>query len=259
MAGSVRLSEAVLVFPIRVRQGSNRSCSTTVISYTVRMPTPRSRTIARALVMIFAAAFLPNSFGCSSSKTIERDPLSVVPEDLSIDVTILTGRGVHDQEQAHRRQGKMILLADGTLHADWGPNVSWGTRPGETRTLRREQSAELWALARQLGLADAASGEEPVNFGLIEAEKNELVYLLVFASQDDRWAFVRRQNVADPTDPSIATFVRAMAGLAWERDAVDAETHIEPLRYDFGPDPYARYRAASTQPTALPAPRESIR
>jgi hypothetical protein len=184
---------------------------------------------------------------CSQPATVT-DPLSAAPEDLTIDVTILTGRRVKVEDEAHRRQGKMILLADGTLHADWGQGVTWKTRPGLTRTLRREQTAELWFLARQLGFADSSKGDAPVNLGLITPERNEILYLLVFSAGGDTWTFVRHTPADQKTGPELTRMVRALAALAWESDSPVDRVRIEPQRYDFGPDPYARYRIATTQP-----------
>lgn len=206
--------------------------------YTATMP-------LRLLILTVFSAIV----GCASTPP-PTDPLSSAPDDMTIDVTILAGRSMKLDEPAHRRTGKVIVFADGSVHADWGPQVSWKTRPGLTRTLRREQTAELWELMRQLGYADPANGEAPRNLGLITPDRREVVYLCEIAAEGDRWAFTRRQPADQAGDPSWERFVRALAALAWERDEALSEARIEPNRYDFGPDPYARYRNVEAGPSS---------
>ena len=40
--------------------------------------------------------------------------------------------------------------------------------------------------------------------------------------------------------------IRRLAALAWATDLPSNETFVAPIRYDFGPDPYARYRETDT-------------
>ena len=42
--------------------------------------------------------------------------------------------------------------------------------------------------------------------------------------------------------PWAAALVRHLAGLAWATDLPQKRIRTIPRRYDFGPDPYARYR-----------------
>jgi hypothetical protein len=196
------------------------------------------------LVMVAAMA-LPA--GCSNPQATV-DPFSTAPDDFTLDLTVLTGRGVPEDSPVHLRQGKAMLLADGTLHADWGEGVSWDTRPGLTRTLRREQVTELWELARQLGVSDPAAREQPVNLGLVEPDRGEVVYLLAMTAGDDRWTRMQRGPADGEVDPVMMRLTRALAALAWASDERLEEGVMAPVRYDFGPDPYAPYRSSAASP-----------
>ena len=128
-----------------------------------------------------------------------------------------------------------------TLGANWRPDV--------VRRLDRLQVQEVWALARQLGLTDPAKGDEPINFALVKAEPNQVVYLAAFTGNDDSWEFVRRSTFPAGPDPSMTTLARRLAQLAWASDVQDSIAAMMPIRYNFGPDPYARYRSPATAPS----------
>ena len=52
------------------------------------------------------------------------------------------------------------------------------------------------------------------------------------------------QRVLSPEarESANTVLVRTLGALAWLRDAPLQDSTVEPLRYDFGPDPWARYR-----------------
>ena len=185
--------------------------------------------LARLLVIVAAS-------GCAAPP---HDPLAT-PMDLCADVTVLAGSGDEPRREPWMRQGKMILFADGTVLADLGPTVNTRTRPGLARTLYQKQVRQMWDLARSLGFASPELADFDGNPELVEAGEGELVYLMTFSADQRRWTFVRRCPAKDGPDEATATWVKAMAEAAFLRELpADQGT---PIRYDFGPDPYAWFR-----------------
>lgn len=176
------------------------------------------------------------AWGCAAPP---EDPLAT-PHDLCADVTVLAGPGGGDRREPWMRQGKMILFADGTVLADLGPTVNARTRPGLTRTLYQKQVRQMWDLARSLGFASPDLADFDGNPELVEAGEGELVYLMTFSAGQARWTFVRRFPAKDGPDEATTLWVKAMAEAAFLRELpADQGT---PIRYDFGPDPYAWFR-----------------
>lgn len=183
--------------------------------------------------------------GCAATPEFSPDPLGVTPMDFAIDLTVLSGEDMKGHPEAHLRQSRMVLFSDGSLHfgtdnergADWMPRL--------TRRLTREQVAEIWSLSQQLGFADPENGSVPTNFNLVQPEASEVVYLMAFTGGDTRWEFVRRSDLSEDgsqVDPASLALVRKLAELAWASDLPFDDLTVMPNRYDFGPDPYARYR-----------------
>lgn len=193
-----------------------------------------------AMVMLMAAAL----GGCSAPPHASVDPLGAAPADFTLDVTVLAGRDVQQTGEAHRTQSRYVLFPDGSLHhavdverergGDWLPPL--------TRMLTRAQMAEVWSLAQQAGFADPSTADETINFKLVTAAPNEIVYLAGVSASGDRWNYIRRGPADQPSDAGITQLVRLLAQLAWASDLADPRVKIQPRRYDFGPDPYARYR-----------------
>ena len=178
-----------------------------------------------------------SAWGCAAPPT--PDPMAT-PTDLCADVTVLAGTGAEARREPWMRQGKMILFADGTVLADLGPSVNTRTRPGLARTLYQKQVRQMWDLARTLGFASPELADFDGNPELVEAGEGELVYLMTFSADQRRWTFVRRCPAKDGPDQATATWVKAMAEAAFLRELpADQGT---PIRYDFGPDPYAWFR-----------------
>ncbi len=188
--------------------------------------------------------------GCFTPTATNQDPFGGAPDDFSLDVTVLAKPAATadvdslSKGEAHLRPSRYILFADGSLR--YGPDpegklgVDWV--PPLTRILSRRQTTEVWTLAQQLGLTDAAPADPIVNFRFVKAQVGERVYLVAFTGSEQRWNFVRRGAVEDPADPAIGQLVRRLARLAWVDESPDSESRIMPKRYDFGPDPYSRYR-----------------
>ena len=184
--------------------------------------------------------------GCASTPVeppppLTTDPFAVVPMDFSIDLTILAGETMRDRDQVHLRQSRYVLFPDGSLHygARDEPGAHW--MPDLSRRLTRPQMAGVWSLARQIGYAEPANGDEPINLGTIRPEADEVAYLISFTGDNDRWQFCTRSSSTE-TDAAAVRLVHELARLAWSADASSASARPTPRRYDFGPDPYARYR-----------------
>jgi hypothetical protein len=211
-----------------------------------------SRNLVLATVVGMALALLSLGVsGCASSAGQARttapagDPIGEVPNDFSVDLAILRGWGVEDRPESHLRPLRIVLFPDGSLHS--GSDVSRGRVnyvPGLTRRLNRDQLGALYALARQLSFSDHERADPMQNPLLIQPNHNEIVYVLAISGNDRRWQFVRRLAPAagEEPDPVMQRFVRQLADLAWETDLRAEQPLVMPRRYDFGPDPYARYR-----------------
>ncbi|MAJ46450.1 MAG: hypothetical protein CBC35_03935 [Planctomycetes bacterium TMED75] len=168
------------------------------------------------------------------------DPLAGVPADFEVQIQVMVGRKCPDQNQLQRREASMLLLPDGSLHAATGRLVVPGSRPGLARTLYQDQVVEFWALLGRLDLLEA--GALPVG-PVRPPGAMEIVYVLEITANNTRRRIIDRL-VQDETNAALVTVIRSLGGLAWLRDAPPPANLIEPLRYDFGPDPWARYRAS---------------
>lgn len=183
---------------------------------------------------------------CAQPRPVALDPLGEPPEDFTIDLTILSEpqRRQERPTESHLRPSRIVLFADGSLHYDVDDQQQTKPNhlPGLTRRLTRSQVAQVWALTRQLGFANPEIGEPPVNFNLIESRQGEVAYLLSMTGNDERWMFIRSAPLAEEQDPAMVELVRTLAHLSWGSDLPEREHTIGFRRYDFGPDPYARYR-----------------
>ena len=167
------------------------------------------------------------------------EPLGT-PTDFTSDVTVLAGKGAETRREPWMRQGKMILFSDGTVLADLGPSVNGRTRPGQSRVLYQRQVRQLWDLARKLGFASPEQANFEGNPDTLEPKDGELLYVLAFSAGGQRWTFVREFPVAQGPDEATAQWVKAMAEAALLRELPEGTN--TPVRYDFGPDPYAWFQ-----------------
>ena len=99
----------------------------------------------------------------------------------------------------------------------------------------------LWSLCSQAGFLAEADANGPPNPDTIEARRGERLAILTFRAEGRTWTFVRRSRGEERMDAAAARILRAMAILAWMPDFRAEE--LEPERFDYGPDPYAVYRA----------------
>jgi hypothetical protein len=203
-------------------------------------------------ILLLPILLLPCLGGCGAGPA-RTDVADVAPGDLIIEATVLTGRGAERLDRVERRQGRYILFPDGGLHADVGRTVDVEVRPGLTRRLERQQVAALWLVARETGLASPGNGEPAANDALVTAQPGEVVHIITFIGENRSWRFVRMAPGLGEQDPATTRLIRELAALAWVPDDPSAPLRPAVVRYDFGPDPYAMYRAPATS-RALPKP-----
>ncbi|MDY7107454.1 MAG: hypothetical protein SYC29_02350 [Planctomycetota bacterium] len=191
--------------------------------------------------LLVAIWMLAMAAGCAATRPATPDPLAAAPEDFGLELIVRRGPDLPEAADVHLRPGHFLFLPDGSLHYAAGPTVA-GEIPPEIRTLDRGQVAELWSLTGRLGLADPAANMPPLNFDLIEAPEEGVVYLLGVTGDDRRWAFVDEARPGETPDPAAVRLVHYLADLAWVDEEPAGRITIIPRRYDLGPDPYARYR-----------------
>lgn len=185
------------------------------------------------------------SVGCSTTGTPSSqsvpgsDPLMGVPRDFQLDVRVLVGAKVEDRDRLERRQVHMIVLPDGALHAAVGDQVIPGSRPGLARVLYRDQVADLWVLLQQSSFIGSG---DPVIGPVRQPGAKEIVYIVEYTMDNIRRRIVERQLSGDARGSATTVLVRSMGAMAWLRDRPIRDSTVMPIRYDFGPDPWARYR-----------------
>ena len=201
--------------------------------------------------------------GCSTSKHDRGMP----PEDGIIAAAVVVGSDLGHRIQQEPsawpvqvRPARAVILSDGSLRADVGPSLGVDDRPGVTRHLRRRQMVALWQRMDELGFAEAGSGNFDRNPNLLVPGPNEVIQILELRRNGRDWIVVDRFSVAEDAaegtggaegtlagqDPRMKAAIRSIAALAWASDAPPDDTIRFPERYDFGPDPWARYRTAGS-------------
>jgi hypothetical protein len=175
--------------------------------------------------------------GCTASPQVT-DPLSVAPNDFSLDVTVVT---TEPHTLAHMRSSRFVVFPDGALHHGdedgWGPN----TLPARTRLLSREQIATIWIRLDQMGMASSARADETVNFQLLPRPKDGSVYMIAVNGEGEYWNFIQYIGSDQPADPEFKSLIQLLADYAWSTDQPDVEGYEEPIRYNLGGNPYERY------------------
>ncbi len=185
--------------------------------------------------------------GCAAAKPGPGDPLGAVPTDLTLDVAVVSGgraeaeRGGEERVPAELRSSRFVLLPNGDLHyAPQRMGVRSG-RPPLVRRLSRDELARVWSLCRETGLAEAkrmAMDQSPVP----NPATGEVAYAIALQVGGE-YRGVKRVHDRDeaPQSPE-GTLVRELARLAWADEMPAERAMVMPKRYDFGPDPYERYR-----------------
>jgi hypothetical protein len=206
--------------------------------------------------------------GCSAPPQKNTDPVAV-PQDLVIDATILVGDHLQyemekqgeDGWPAHLRPWRAIVMPDGSLRSDSGASLGVDDRPGLTRVLYRDQVAVLWKSLEDLKFASPDSGrtgEFRGNPALITVGTGEVAQILTIQAHGDGWTIACRftphrqdngslvsNGKAPGENPSMRAFLRRLLALAWATDLPPEHRFAAPERYDFGPDPWSRYRSPS--------------
>ena len=198
------------------------------------MPIARIRRCTWAILIMLG--------GCSAAPEYAVDPLSGAPSDFTVDLTILRITDGKQTLPVHLRPSRFVLFPDGSLHfaLDEDRGVDW--LPMQLRALNRAQVAGLWADVQQLGFADQDQSDPLTNWKFIEPQAGQVVYLLALTGQGERWGFHRTSDVDRPENSAIGSLARHLAQLAWASDLPPQRSPIIPRRYDFGDDPYQRYR-----------------
>jgi len=193
-------------------------------------------------LMLPAGLLLTTAGGCAAQHVQSSDLYSSVPDDFSVDLTILVAP---DGERAHERTSRLVVLADGALHYDAKPGKGPNTMPGWVRQLTREDMARLWDAAIRLGLdkpsradatADLRRAKKPVQGGS--------VWLLALTANGDRWNYLRAYPSGEPVEASIKRFARSALAMAWAEDTPDDAPAVEPMRWNYGDDPWGTWDAA---------------
>ena len=187
---------------------------------------------------ILLAILLAHLFaGCTASPPVT-DPLSIAPNDFSLDVTVVTAE---PHTLVHMKSSRFVVFPNGALHHGdedgWGPN----TLPARTRLLSRKQIAVIWNRLDQMGMATPARADETVNFQLLPRPKDGSVYMIAVNGEGKYWNFIRYIAEDQQADPAFKSLIRLLAGYAWSTDQPDVEGYEEPIRYDLGGNPYERY------------------
>lgn len=190
----------------------------------------------------YALAILIILGGCSAAPQYAVDPLSGTPSDFTVDLTILRVTDGQQTLPVHLRPSRFVLFPDGSLHFGLEEDRGVDSLPMQLRVLSRLQVAGVWADVQQLGFADQAQTDPLTNWKLLEPRPDQVVYLLALTGHGERWGFQRMLDVNGPSDSAIGSFARHLAQLAWVNDRPPQRSAIIPRRYDFGDDPYQRYR-----------------
>lgn len=186
------------------------------------------------LLTLFLLIFVP---ACTAPPQVT-DPLSIAPNDFSLDVTVVTAE---PHTLAHMRSSRFVVFPDGALHhgdeEGWGPN----TLPARTRLLSREQISVIWNRLSQMGMSSPKMSDQTVNFQLLPRPKEGSVYMVAIHSGGEYWNYVRYIDEDQEADPAFKNLIRLLAGYAWATDQGTVEGYVEPVRYDLGGNPYERY------------------
>ena len=207
---------------------------------------------AKVGLLIFVAATLltlGGFAGCASTAPAGEaaeaagDPYAAVPEDFTLDLTVLVGRAVSPEvAERKNRPARIVLFADGSLHAAFDERRRAHTVPGYVRTLSRGEMASLWTELRQLGFASPEASDPVVNFGAAEPRRRDVITLLALTGSKERWVFTRSRGADEPSDGAFQSLIDRLAQLAWAGEPGASRRMIMPRRYDLGDDPYEQYR-----------------
>ena len=178
---------------------------------------------------------------CAPRMGPSKDPFGVVPDDFSVDLTILVAP---DGDRAHERTSRLVVLADGSLHYDARPGRGPNTMPGWVRQLDRTDMGRLWDAAERNGLDDATYADETADLRRGRMPSKGSVWLLAITAGGQRWNYLRAYAPGEDVEPSIKRFARAALTMAWAADTPDDAVVVDPVRWYFGEDPWGNWDAA---------------
>jgi len=210
----------------------------------------------RFFARLFIVGVLALATGCASppspapSPSVSEDRLAIAPTDFAVDVTVLAPKVVPPSSGATPLQRRFVLFANGSLHyaSDAEHTNSHDWLPPLSRILTRQQMTQIWSLTNQLGFTREMALGHVANFKLVEpVASDQVAFLAGFVADGRRWTIERRTPLDQP-DPAMNELVNVLAQLAWANDSICGPVRMQPIRYDFGPDPYARYRSEGTAP-----------
>ncbi|MDP7519022.1 MAG: hypothetical protein QF438_02605, partial [Phycisphaerales bacterium] len=188
----------------------------------------------------------------SCSTTSRRvDPFGAVPDDFSVDLTILSRP---QGDRADQRTSRIVLEPDGGLRYMAKRGIGPNTFPPLIRRLDREQMARVWDSAARLGLTDPDVADVDADLRRVKPpSRRGCVWLLVLTGEGDRWNFTRAAEGDEQPDAAIVAFGRELGALAWAPDRTTQMAKADPVRWDYGPDPWAAYRGEVAEPVLVAA------
>jgi hypothetical protein len=188
----------------------------------------------------------------SCSTTSRRvDPFGAVPDDFSVDLTILSRP---QGDRADQRTSRIVLEPDGSLRYMARRGIGPNTFPPLIRRLDREQMARVWDSAARLGLTDPGVADVDADLRRVKPpSRRGCVWLLVLTGEGDRWNFTRAAEGDEQPDAAIVAFGRELGAPAWAPDRATHVAKADPVRWDYGPDPWAAYRGEVAEPVLVAA------
>jgi len=109
---------------------------------------------------------------------------------------------------------------------------------------------DLWNKVSRLGLANPAVADPVQNFRKVWEPWQGHIYLIAFTADGDYWNFTRKVDPEDSLDPALSSLLNDLAALSWADNVDGDRIAMDPKRYDYGPDPYATYRANAAEAKA---------
>lgn len=199
----------------------------------------------RRLRRWLAFVLVPALSGCAAAPQRDAgDPLAGAPLDFTLTLGVLRGGGVDEaSEPKQATASRWVLFPDGSLCYEQarGARAAMDTLPPLARVLNRAQVAEVWSRVRQLGLAGHDASDAAVNLKLVRAGDGEVVHVVDVRANGRRRTIVQR-TAPQAAPPALAALADHLGELSWADQLGGQPRQLPPKRYDFGPDPYARYR-----------------
>ena len=177
--------------------------------------------------------------GCSATEEAGGGPESAAGS-LTLDIIVLTEEAADEAAEVLDQSARFIVLADGSLHARAPAAVGSMDLPPRVRRLREAEIDDLRVLSAA-AIGTANEYEAPIDLGSLTPPR-EATLVAITRSLGDQRVMRRTWHDGLESDEAAVALVERLAEYAWAgvrpADAIDPG----PVRYDLGPDPYARYR-----------------